>query len=153
MKGAEMDHVICLIRQQYLDGGTRGVLRLPGDWTCYTIEPPWRDNGVGVSCIPEGQYQLAMRASPVVERTTGGEFERGWEVQNVPQRSYIMFHPGNNANDTEGCICPGNGTGIYQDLPAVWSSRDTYRELAERLSQRSGWVFQIRSACGVELPK
>lgn len=66
----------------------------------FTLERPWIQNQVGVSCIPNGRYELKR-----------GYFNRGgyacYEVLNVPGRSLIKFHRGNNVRDVEGCIAVG----------------------------------------------
>ena len=55
----------------YYNNGTNGVLQNKGHLFCYTIELPWRENGVRVSCIPEGRYKLAKRYSE----------KFGWHIQ------------------------------------------------------------------------
>ncbi len=42
-----------LERFAYTPEGTLGRLALP-ERTIYTLKPPWRDNQVNISCIPEG---------------------------------------------------------------------------------------------------
>ena len=74
--------------------GTFGTLRLPDGSAFPTVEPRWEYNAQGKSCIPAGVYLLAQRASPIVRRTSGGEFNSGWEVTGVLNRSLIMIHPG-----------------------------------------------------------
>lgn len=93
----------------YGNAGTNGYLVANGQLICKTIELPWRSNLPSVSCIPEGKYTLRERYSP--------RFGRHLEVCNVPGRSYILFHPANDARrELRGCIAPvttltGPGTG------------------------------------------
>ena len=64
-----------------------------------------------ISCIPEGRY--------VLERRHSHKF--GWHlhVKAVPNRSFILIHPGNCANsELKGCIAPvskitGRGKGVF----------------------------------------
>lgn len=87
-----------LYRSYHADG-TNGKLIHKQKRVCYTIELPWLQNRSNVSCIPEGRYQ-------VVKRFTN---ERGWHLYlpDVSQRSWILFHPANDAlNDLRGCIAP-----------------------------------------------
>lgn len=70
-----------------------------------TLELPWNGNQKNVSCIPEGKYEVHKVHSP--------KFGRCFEVQNVENRSAILFHAGNYKDDTEGCILPGMG---YEDI-------------------------------------
>lgn len=113
------------------------------DFNCCTIELPWRDNLRRVSCIPEGEYALKMRTSPVVSRSSGGEFQRGWEVTDVEGRDFIMIHPGNWARNVLGCIAVGREHVILQGALAVSSSRDTFRDLMAVLSERDEWRLSI----------
>jgi hypothetical protein len=44
--------------------------------------------------------------------TISPRFGRTWEVKDVPERSNILFHQGNTARDTEGCILVGGKYGV-----------------------------------------
>ncbi len=98
-----------LIRTYYPDG-TNGKILYQGRLMMYSIELPWKENQAGVSCIPEGRYELVKRWSP--------KFDRHLLVLNVPQRKYILIHPANEAlQELKGCIAPvclitGAGKGI-----------------------------------------
>lgn len=147
------EDLIYLHRQEYGDQGTRGRIVLPTDHAWWTIELPWRGNAVGESCIPEGVYPMRKRRSGVVERSTGGEYLFGWEVCDVPGRTYIMIHPGNTIRDLEGCIAPGLGRGTLYNLPAVTNSQLAFDELMRSLEDRSEWTIDVRAAKGVESPQ
>ena len=133
-----------LIRDSYSDMGTFGKLYIDGEFFCYTVEQVWNGNRVGESCIPEGIYRLQLRYSPVVKRSTGGEFDEGYEITDVPGRTYIMIHPANTIDDVEGCIAPGDSLGFVGGKWAVLNSRNTFRELMERLDQRNEWDINIK---------
>lgn len=122
--------------------GTFGRLHLDG-WECVTVEPQWRGNARGESCIPAGTYQLAMRESPVVARTSGGDFAHGWEVTGVPGRTFIMIHPGNWARNSDGCVLVGRDFAVIGHIPGVTSSRDTFADLMRRLSAAEQWDLHI----------
>lgn len=131
---------------------TLGRLTLPDGWSCYTLELPWLSNGVGKSCIPEGVYDMAMRESPIVKRTSGGSHPRGWEVTDVPGRTYIMFHPGNFASDTEGCILPGNAfQWSGREGFMVANSRATFGPLMDRLAKQRAWRLHVTNTQGGQL--
>ena len=100
---------------------------------CCTIERPWLDNTPHVSCIPEGMYEMALRQSPVVSKTSGGDFEEGWQVLDVPGRTWIMLHPGNWARNVEGCIAMGRE--FHPAELMVTSSRETFRDLMNALGE------------------
>lgn len=87
-----------LQRLSYTDSGTTGVLMRGNMPLCVTIEPPWKNNEVGKSCIPVGTYN--------VHPHSGAKFKNVWEVE-VPGRDAILFHAGNSIYDTTGCILVG----------------------------------------------
>jgi len=85
-----------------------------------SIERGWRDNESNVSCIPAGQYDLALEWSERFGQVL-------WEVYGVPGRSECKFHAANYARQLNGCIALGkdrmdiDGDGNCD----VTSSRDT----------------------------
>lgn len=101
---------IQLIRT-YHKVGVNGVLLMEGTEVCKTIELPWKNNQPRVSCIPEGRYRLRRRHSP--------RFRDHFEVMDVKDRKYILFHAGNDAGkELRGCIAPvlqhtGEGKGSF----------------------------------------
>lgn len=135
--------MITLRRFAYSPHGTFGILTI-GEWSCYTIERPWIRNVQRVSCIPEGTYPLRKRRSPVVERSTGGAFLEGWEVCDVPDRTFIMLHPGNTMTDLEGCIAPGRELGFIAGKWAVTDSRTTFAQMMTELGALPGTEHQIK---------
>lgn len=86
-----------------------------------TLEKPWDDNKVNVSCIPAGDYICKKINSP--------KFGRVFELQNVPGRSHILIHKGNLVRDTSGCIIVGERFDPLEDKAAVLSSGDAFKEL------------------------
>jgi len=98
-----------LLSRTYYKDGTNGELSINGKALCHTIELPWRNNKPCVSCIPEGTYPLVKRWSV--------HFKNHVLVDQVPGRSFILFHSASNAlEDLKGCIAPvgvllGHGLG------------------------------------------
>lgn len=98
-----------LIRTYYPEG-TNGKLLYEGRLMMYTIELPWKNNLAGVSCIPEGKYELVKRWSL--------KFGRHLQILHVSGRELILMHPANEAlRELKGCIAPvclitGAGRGI-----------------------------------------
>lgn len=109
----------------------------------FTVERPWLDNQPNISCIPEGIYRLQSRPSAVVERSTKGEFSEGWEVVAVPNRTFIMIHPGNWPDEFEGCIGVGLDYGMLNNRLAVINSRAAFRMLMESLDPEETHEIQI----------
>lgn len=135
---------VIVLTRRYFDNCTRGVLTFPDGYELYTIENPWKQNKTYVSCIPEGTYDLAMRVSPVVQRTSRGRYEEGWEVIDVPDRTYIMFHIANTADDVEGCIGVGISEGRLAGKRAVLKSRVGFNKFMNKMKERDSWTLYIR---------
>jgi hypothetical protein len=91
-----------------------------GEHVFWTIEKPWKDNQPYVSCIPEGYYRLGRRNSPRFGPNV-------WEVLEVPNRTHILLHVANTADDVVGCI--GFGSSVWADLGGVGSSRKAMNQL------------------------
>lgn len=138
----------CLGREG--DMGTFAVLRF-NHRRFVTVEPNWRGNAVNVSCIPTGSYALNWRRSGVVERASGGMFKYGWEVAAVPNRSYIMLHPGNHMDHLEGCIAPGVGLGYIDDLWAVTDSREAFKQIMGAIPRDEDNTLMVRTRFSGEL--
>lgn len=99
-------------------------------FNCKTLELPWRDNNINISCIPAGKYEVVKRFSE--------KYKKHFHLLNVPGRSMILIHSGNYYTDTKGCILVGetltdiNADG-YRD---VTSSRITMAKLTQLLPER-----------------
>ena len=100
---------LILIRT-YHASGTNGMLLNQGKTVCYTIELPWLQNKVRLSCIPEARYHIKMRFSK--------KFGTHMLLEKVNGRTLILIHPANDAKkELKGCIAPvtiltGEGKGI-----------------------------------------
>ena len=92
---------------------TLGRLKID-DLELWTIERPWLNNVPFKSCIPTGQYKVRRTNSPRFGPDT-------WQVQDVPDRTHILFHVANTSADVVGCI--GCGISLYPDLNGVGNSR------------------------------
>lgn len=140
---------VILERFSYAPDGTFGRLKLPNGRLFFTCERPWLSNKPFESCIPDGIYTLEKRRSPVVERTSGGDYLEGWEVTHVPGRTYIMIHPGNWPRNVEGCIAVGLAYRVLQDQDgehknAVTQSKSAFAQLMGALDGRESWRLEIR---------
>lgn len=90
--------MLTLLRTYY-PTATHGKLMIDGQFIAFAIELPWRENRKRISCIPEGTYTMRKRYS----------VKHKWHyiIQNVPNRSLILFHPANHAQkELLGCIAP-----------------------------------------------
>tara|TARA_R100000995_G_scaffold18009_1_gene7284 strand:- start:4316 stop:4855 length:540 start_codon:yes stop_codon:yes gene_type:complete len=97
---------LLILRDTFTEESTIGELFLNGERFCDTLELPYRDNQRSISCIPIGQYKVRLR--PARQSATRDYLHL--LVQNVKNRSHILFHKGNTAKDTRGCILVGQGS-------------------------------------------
>jgi len=96
---------LLIIRDTFTKESTVGRLYINGESFCDTLENPWIDNQRSISCIPKGNYKVRLRLA----RESATRDYLHLLVQDVPNRDYILFHRGNTAKDTSGCILVGNG--------------------------------------------
>ncbi len=94
---------LLLIRDNFTEEATTGELFLNSEKFCDTLELPWKDNKRSISCIPTGSYEARLR----LPRESATRNYIHLIVEDVPNRSYILFHRGNTAKDTRGCILLG----------------------------------------------
>lgn len=130
---------LILNRLQHDDFATVGALFLGDERLCFTLEnrPP-RIPGVkepGKSRIPAGTHGLSLRG-------VGGFYTRytnrwPWHREMVeidvvdPDASwrYVLFHVGNFARNTKGCVLLGETRGVSEDDQLmVGRSRVAYRK-------------------------
>lgn len=85
------------IIRSYLPEATIGFCDIPTK-RLYTLEPPDKKNKPNVSCILEGTY--------LVKRDRTGNHQY-YAVQNVPNRTFIEWHPANKVSQLAGCTAFG----------------------------------------------
>lgn len=108
------------IYREYSDGKcTSGYLAVNGTIICYALERPWRDNQENVSSIPNGSY-------PAILRYDKSDHWR-LQLENVPDRTGIQIHIGNQPNESEGCILVG--ATLDRDLCKITNSATAYGRL------------------------
>lgn len=126
------------IKRKYREGeATLGTLfDEDGKQICKTLELPWLDNKEGISCIPEGLYE--------VEADDTGR-HRYWKILNVPEREAVEFHIGNKVKHTRGCICAGKEWVFMNDELAINSSKLTLDNLKDKKILPDSFELDIRS--------
>lgn len=119
--------------------GVAGVLlvddpggRLP---LCVTLEDPWLNNAVGVSCVPAGTYKCVRHVSDRFNT---------FRLEGVPGRSAILFHSGNISDDTRGCILLGFAFGAIDDRLDIQQSRVAFAAFMEMCKVRGIEEFELR---------
>ena len=111
---------IDIIRVEEDADGTFGVLKIEGKAYCVTLELPDRANQRGISNIPIGEY--------ICKRYSSSNYPDTWQIKDVPDRDYILFHAGNNVSDSRGCILLGQYFGKIRDKRAILNSGQTFME-------------------------
>lgn len=113
----------------------------------YTIELPWQNNKVGVSCIPQGLYNCEPHNTKSYPDT--------WRILCVPGRTGILLHVGNYASDgilpsgkpfksnTKGCILPGFG--IDEDIPMVQRSGAAMEYLRNTIGVNNNFSLEVKN--------
>lgn len=121
------------IRRWYNSDCTLGRLSF-GGFHCFTLELPFRDNALDISCIVPGTYRAYIYDSP-----TNG---RCIQLDGVPGRTMIQIHAGNYTRDILGCILVGESIRYLDsdNIPDVTSSRLTLDRL---LSMLPDGVFYV----------
>ena len=132
-----MDQISAVLTRTMLhhDDGVMGTLLINGD-RFYTLEPPNKGNRKGESCIPTGDYVCHLVRSP--------KFGLTYELEDVPGRSHILFHKGNTADDTEGCILVGKRMGHVGDRHAVTQSKKAFGEFMDLLHGHDRFKLEIK---------
>ena len=116
-----------ILKRTYFTDATIGLLYIEGqdDPVFPTIEKPWLDNQQKISCIPEGEYSLKPYSST--------KYPDVYEVCDVTNRTAILIHAANWADQLEGCISPGLSLGYMlregKLQKAVMSSQQAIAQL------------------------
>jgi len=97
---------LLIIRDTFTEESTIGELFLNGERMCDTLENPYINNERNISCIPVGKYKVRIR---LASESASRDYLH-LLVEDVPNRDYILFHRGNTAKDTSGCILVGMGS-------------------------------------------
>ncbi len=117
---------IYLYRKIFTDKSTIGDLYIGKDWTCFTLEDVVREGPKvpGKTAIPAGRYEVTIDMSSRFKRMMP-------HILNVTGFDGIRIHPGNKAEDTEGCIL----VGLTKDVDFIGKSKAAYEFLFARLEE------------------
>ena len=107
---------LVLVRKWFTSKETIGILYLEDITLCYILE--LQEGGQKGQAIPYGKYPI--KYSYWAKRAANFP-----HIYNVPERSSILIHTGNDRDDTRGCLLPG-----YQATEnAILNSKDAYEDL------------------------
>lgn len=99
-----------------------GMLSIEGVFECYTLEPPTKAEGKP-RAIPLGCYELVLLPSKRFNTFTP-------HVLKVPDFTGIEIHPGNDPEDTHGCLLVGQNK--HEDW--VGNSIEAFNKLKDKLT-------------------
>ena len=112
-----------LEREVFTDKSIIGSLYMNSHKICDTLELPYNNNNKNVSAIPTGLYDLCVRSGA---DSTKYKYVH-LQVLEVPNRSFILFHIGNSAKDSKGCIL----TGMSRQTDMVLNSKKSHTLLMQ----------------------
>lgn len=121
-----------LVRYRFSPAGTIGKLDLDGVFFCYTLERPIGSNRENIDAIPEGIYPLVERESHHFGHNVLG-------LCDVPDRTDVEIHVGNEASDVKGCIVVGD----HPTPNYIWNSSATFAQLMTAFKEPA--TIQIES--------
>lgn len=134
---------VTLIRQSTGDEGTFGAIVFDGGFVLQTLELPWEENALNISCIPCGMYTCELDDSP--------KFGSTYQIRDVPGRSHILFHAGNWAgrksmpelqSNVEGCILVGHAR-VRMGEPRQMAVQESRRALDDMQIHLKGESFEL----------
>ncbi len=123
------------LHRNYFPHGTFGYLcDENGNAMLKTVERAWKNNQSGISCVPEGEYDLVPHNSPKFGKCYALEAPTlGVTIYGPSQRSHILVHAANKPSQLEGCIAPGVDFGVVGDEWAVINSKTAFEYFMNHL--------------------
>lgn len=128
---------VALHRIGECDNQTYGVLLISGRPRFVTCEDLWKGNQRNISCIPTGRYTCKHYDSPTFGFT--------YLVESVPDRSGILFHPGNTSEDTRGCILIGSSFNPERSEFGIIQSRVAFGQFLKLLKDEMSFELTVRN--------
>lgn len=124
---------LLLVRDDPAEDGTPG--ELTGlDFDFPSLEKNWINNEPNLSCVPAGKYKLEWDFSQKFYDIFPDIEPRGmcYHIMEVPNRTGILLHNANRAEQLEGCIALGLNSGVMPDshgkpVKAVLRSKNAIR--------------------------
>jgi hypothetical protein len=134
--------IVTLDRFCYTPEGTMGELSHDG-FKCWTLENPWIDNEVNISCIPVGVY--------AIKRDNFKGKYPNFKLLDVPGRTHIEMHRGNTKEHTRGCILTGSDWFVTEVAARVTDSTNALNAFMESMEGIDMAILHIRNRYGGEL--
>ncbi len=99
-----------------------------------TLEEAWHENQHNISCIPTGEYEC--------KRWHSAKHPNTFEITGVANRSAILFHTGNEDEDTLGCVLIGEA----YNAPGITQSREGFAEFLRRCEGYDAFTLTVVDA-------
>ena len=120
-----------LIRNILTPKSAKGVLSVDGEFECYTLEDPPREEKIpGITGISAGTYEIVLNWSPKFKRIMP-------LLLGVRDFSGIRIHSGAVPEHTEGCILVGDSW----TNDRLFDSRTAYGRLLAKLMKAEDRIF------------
>ena len=152
--------LIKLIRKWKREKYTIGQLYVDGVFFSNTIED--KDRGLsqtmslqkilfmkkpGITAIPTGTYEitLSVQSNKYKKSKTMMQFNNAYmpRLLDVPGYSGVLIHPGNTAEDTEGCIIPGKNDKVGWVSNSTSYFKSLYNKMKEAKKKGEKITIQI----------
>ena len=120
--------------------GQFGVLKdEQGRFVAHTLEHAYPVIDQYCPKVPEGVYTCLLGMHQL---STGPAFP-AYELQNVPNHSGILLHPGNTQGDSHGCILLGAQRGNLSGVPAVLDSKVAFNAFMAQCAGASTITLEV----------
>lgn len=117
--------------------GTFSIVMVDQYPICLSVERPWLNNQIGISCIPTGQY--------LCKRVNSPKFGNTFEVTGVSGRTAILFHSGNVDDDSHGCIILGENFEPWKTGQlSLASSKVAFDQFMREMSKQDQFKLTIK---------
>jgi hypothetical protein len=116
---------------------TIGLMTVNGMNEYFTLEDVERETKIpGKTAIPKGSYNVSI--------TPSNRFKRDLPlIENVPGFEGVRIHPGNTAEDTEGCILVGRHKGPNYVSESRAAFNDLYKEIKGALDAGDQVILEV----------
>jgi hypothetical protein len=114
---------------------TYGSILGPKGPVIVTLERPFTDSFGKMGYIKPGVYPAKRVQSPTFGET--------FEVTKVPGRSAILFHGGNSAKDSRGCILTGTHFDPVGEHVGIVESQRAFKELMTLLTGVQAFTLHV----------
>lgn len=134
--------LLFLVRDDQNALRTLGTFRdASGHVICQTLELPWRDNAVNISCVQAGTYTCRLLWSPKHGKTL-------YWITGIPGRADVEVHIGNEPKDTDGCVL----CGLSREPDAVDNSTIAFGQFMAFLNNVPTFTLTIMDPVDLAVP-